>query len=1388
MRWILRFGLWLVLVTLATAAPAAAPSIPDALQPWVPWVLPPAEDHRACPLGSGDAGTRLCAWPQALTLELEARGGRFSQTWRLYAESWMVLPGERTAWPQAVTVNGAPAMVLERDGRPALYLPAGRHHITGTLIWARRPDGLALPPEVGLVQLRLDGEPVVAPRIDAQQRLWLGADPSMSEPTAEPDRLALVVTRLIRDGVPLRVTTRLELEVSGEPRELTLHPLLAGSTPLRASSPLPLQLDAAGQLTLQIRPGQWVVELESWYADPLPSLQFAARPAPWPTQEVWAFRAAPEVRQVELGGAPTIDPRQTRLPSAWQGLPTYLLEPDASLIIEQQQRGQSERNRLHLRREVRLDFAGQGLSVRDQIRSEGVLVHDQRLEARPPLRLGQVQVNGEPRFITQREDALEGIELRAGSLNLIADGRLEQLITPWQPISRWPISSWNQTFESIETQLHLPPGWQLIHLNGVDHPPPTWVDRWSLLDLFLVLIASLAMARLWGWRWGLITLVTLTLTWTAPQAPQLVWLHAIAAAALLQLVPEREDSALRWLRLMVLWYGRVVLVVLAATALIFLTQELRGALFPQLAPLVTAAPSQADQRQPSLLTPQIRAESARENLSIAMQVGRDALDRTESSRQRTAPPPPPPQPLTTMTADTKVQTGLGVPDWTWRSLSLRWSGAVTADQTMQLWLLSPGGGLLLALVQLLLVPLLALKLTDRLQLPPLALKPAARIASALLAIGTLTLLWSAPPAQADTTLSTGSFPPPALLDALRERLLTPPECAPQCASIPQLNLTIEGETLRLMVLIDASHATAVALPLSLSSWTPHQVQHAKTATAVALRRGQQDQLLALVPAGRHWLRLQGPLPDSDSISLPLPLRPHLVTADLDRDWRLEGVNADGVPSNQLRLVRQQPAPATPTARRESPTLPPLLEIERQLNLGLNWTVETRVRRLSPEHSAVDLWVPLLPGESVISDEMQVENGQIFISLSPGEREQRWSSRLDDDPELLLQATDHVHLLERWCLLASPLWHVTSTGIPPSASGCTTKRGQAQRPQTWQPWPGEKLTLSIRRPSTVPGPTLTLDASAYHLKPGRRATTAKLQLTLRSSQGGRYRLPLPEQAQSLKLTINGQSRAVVVHEGALELPLVPGSQTVVLEWQQPTGLALWYQPPAVTLDLPAVNARTRIELGSQRWVLWGWGDGWGPAVLFWPLLIVLAVLAWGLSRLPFTPLTFIDWLLLAIGLSQAELWIGALVAGWLLALGWRRGHPNIDAPAWQFNLRQIGLVLLTVVALLGLFTAVQQGLLGTPAMHIAGNGSSQGDLRWYLDRVSGVLGEVGVISVPLLVYRGLMLAWALWLALRLLDWLRWGWRGLSEPTLWRSKPPPPQPPPLRPNHDQPSVNM
>jgi hypothetical protein len=108
----------------------------------------------------------------------------------------------------------------------------------------------------------------------------------------------------------------------------------------------------------------------------------------------------------------------------------------------------------------------------------------------------------------------------------------------------------------------------------------------------------------------------------------------------------------------------------------------------------------------------------------------------------------------------------------------------------------------------------------------------------------------------------------------------------------------------------------------------------------------------------------------------------------------------------------------------------------------------------------------------------------------------------------------------------------------------------------------------------------------------------------------------------------------------------------------------------------------------------------------------------------------------------------------------------DSGNIAFNLLQVGLAVLTIVALAVLFYAIQQGLLGRPDMQIAGNGSTAYVLNWYQDQVQETLPRIWVLSVPLTVYRVLMLLWALWLAYSVLGWLRWAWHQYGIDGYWR----------------------
>ena len=171
------------------------------------------------------------------------------------------------------------------------------------------------------------------------------------------------------------------------------------------------------------------------------------------------------------------------------------------------------------------------------------------------------------------------------------------------------------------------------------------------------------------------------------------------------------------------------------------------------------------------------------------------------------------------------------------------------------------------------------------------------------------------------------------------------------------------------------------------------------------------------------------------------------------------------------------------------------------------------------------------------------------------------------------------------------------------------------------------------------------------------------------------------------------------------------------------------------------------------------------MLFWSLLAVALLLAVGLSRVRLTPLGVTSWILLLVGLTQVPIWLGLPIVGWLLALGWRRAHPPHGDVA--FVSLQVLLVVWTAVALVGLVVALHQGLLGEPDMQIRGNGSTRELLRWYQDRSAAELPGAFALSVPMLVYRLAMLAWALWLAHALLGWLRFGWDAFGTGGLWRS---------------------
>lgn len=1366
----------LVLLLVSFAARGLTPEeVPAPLRPWVDWAVYQDRD-RACPWDH-DQSQRNCAWPGFLDLAIDGQGARFQQQWQLYAPTWVPLPGDAKHWPEAVRDQDQPARVADRDGQPGIWLSSGSHHIQGKFSWNQRPEYLPIPAATGLLSLTLDGHAIAIPNWDERGRLWLRATTPREAPANQDDRLDLRVFRKLRDGLPVVLTTRLELDIAGKHREIVLGPLFdptPGETgrwiPLQLHSPLPARLEADGRLRLQARPGSWTVDFEARHHGDIRALAPAEAARPWPAEEVWAFEPAHHSRMVEVQGVPGIDPRQTGLPAAWQPFPAYRVLPGQTLRLEQRRRGDPTPapDELTLQRELWLDFDGQGYTLRDTL--SGTTTQGWRLEMDRPAVLGRVNVNGRDQFITRLENGLAGVEVRRGQLQLEADSRIDQARRSL------PVSGWGRDFRAVNLSLHLPPGWRLLHASGVENQPNTWLNQWRMGSLFLVMITALAVFRLWGPGWGAVAFLSVLLSFHQAGAPHWSWLNLIAITALLQALPANAPF-----RRLLRGYQAMSIVVLLFILLPFLVKLTAQSLFPQVeyqwrgvqwnnggaqqtrteqvfdlafdgAPL-EEAPMAAPPPAPPAAKPVPQARQY-DKLSSFSQDGSYYF----SAKKR---------PLRQIDPGAQIQTGPGLPKWEWNAARFHWDGPVEAGQQFTIVLLGPWLNRILGLLTVGLCGVFGGLLIWRAWGGPFGstwrkLTPATRGAAALALI--LALPWPGGAPMAADDPPPADWPSPQLLETLRKRLLEAPKCLPHCLSVPRMRMALSPGGLALVLEIHATTQVGLPLPGSRAQWQPREVL-VNGEPAQALRRDKTGRLWVVLPAGQHQLHLRGPLPPRNTVQLSLPLPPRQATVQAE-GWRVDGIHANGQTDGQLQFTREADDPAVPAVNDalESGALPPFVQVERTLRLGLDWQVETTVRRLSPPGSAIVLEIPLLEGESITSEQPRVEQGRALLNLAPQARELHWVSVFEQREEIVLRAPDQLGWMETWKLEVAPIWHVDLDGIP-----VVHHQQQGRWLPQWQPWPGEEVTLKIRRPQGVPGRILTVDRGVLEVNPGNRATDATLRLTLRASRGGPHKMELPANAKLQKVEINGVAQPLRLEEQALALPLRPGKQEIAITFRQPGGITAWFTTPKVNLATPGVNHRIALNLPENRWLLLAGGPSLGPAVLFWGVLLLLVAITPFLARLPLTPLRTVDWLLLGVVTVQVDIALTLIVFAWLLALGARRVLlPEVQSN-WGFNLAQIALLGFSAIAIGGLAIAVGTGLMAQPEMFVHGNHSSEYHLYWYQDRVAEVPPQAWAFSVPLWIYRLALLAWALWLAFAFLRWLPWMVACLSSGGFRRSIP-------------------
>ena len=1368
----------------ATAKPLPQQKVPDPLRPWIDWVLH-GEEEKNCPLIYNNLSQKICSWPSELQLEFNAHDAFFSQQWEVYSkETWVILPGNNKFWPDKVKINDKECLVGERQGKPAIFIEnPGEYKVTGIFYFDIRPEWVQIPAQSGLVDLSVLGKKIAFPHLDKNGRLWLKHGKDELDVKKRENRCDVQVHRLVKDSIPLQLVTDLDLYISGKHRKISIGKIgIKDFIPVKLESRLPVKIEQNGSLLIQAKPGKWRIKIFLRYKGVAKSLSQASTGNFKTDKEIWSFEPHNHLRIIDIKGPAQIDPRQTTMPEEWKSFPAYLMSSKDIMKFEEKKRGdpQPAPDKLNLNRTLWLDFDGNGFSVKDNI--SGTMTTGWRLSINKPVEPGRIVLNGKEQFITKLDESGKaGIEMRYGNVNLTAESRINKsgLI---------PVTGWDRDFHSVKGEIHLPPGWSLFDASGIDNIRNTWLKSWSLLDLFLILIISLGVARLRSWKWGFAALFVLILIQHESGAPCWVWLHILAALALLKVIPKGRIYSL------INNYRLVCIACLIVISLPFMVNQIKHGIYPQLkyswramdknlqqrtqrydqstrpvkvqSEMEPAAPSEKkfydeemEQKKPRLLEKSASMDSTAGKM-LKQKTYYSGSIRSKAVRIG----------INEFDSNARIQTGYGMPTWNWDKIKFSWSGPVKQDETMKFIFLSPKTNMLLGFIRVILLGLLIYGIAgikflkgkgfDLSNIKPgikPVIKPVIKSGSNISIIVLMVIcLFSAMPANAEN-----SFPSDELLNQLKLKLTEKekPDCSPNCAASPRIKIVIDKNQLKIAMQIHSLYKNiAVPLPGNVQHWLPETVLLNGNPVSSLYRDPDTGYLWIRVPKGIHTIKLAGILPLRNTVQIPFPLKPHYADVDA-KAWNVDGLHENGVIDNQLQFTRIN-TQKNKTETFDPGLLPQFVEIIRVFHLGLTWKIETFAQRKTPAGAAVILQIPLLKGESVTSD-IPVKDGNILLNLGPKQTRAHWVSSLSKRDQLKLKAFDTLDFSEVWKINVGTMWHSDIKGIPVIHHQSREGRWFPE----FRPWPGEELVINMSRPKGIKGQTYTIENSVLELSPGKRITNAELKLTFRSSRGSRHAIILPPDSKLLSLIINEKSQPLSQDGDKVILPLVPGTQRIKLAWRTSKNIGLKWKASRIDLGIDSVDSYTYVKMPQNRWILFCAGPYVGPAVLFWSSVLVLILLSFVLGRFKLTPLKGYHWFLLGLGLTQASILSILPVAVWLIALGLRmqNGKKLSDA---AFNFVQIILTALTVLAVAVLFYGIQNGLLGYPDMQVTGNGSYGYSLKWYQDISGNILPQPVVFSLPMTIYRVLILTWALWIAFALIKWLRWGWECYSKDGLWR----------------------
>ncbi len=1336
-------------------------AVPPELKQWVPWVKKDL-DFLNCPMTDGahvlSKQSRICAWPDTLVIDINRTVGKFEQNWKVYREGWVPLPGDKYNWPALVQVNGQDTKVRSYNERPEIFLREGVAKVTGYWKWDSQPEEIAIPELSGRLQLSFNLNPIAFPNIE-QGKLWLG---EQEQNEVESDSVFVQVFRKIHDGHPIIAETQVNLNVAGRARSINLGAaLLDGFQLMGTTGDIPAIVNEKSELVIQARPGDWTIRVFSFIRTSASEFKRVTPSAQWPAQEVWSYQSNDTHRVTALEGLALIDPETASVPYQWKSLPSFLVEPDSVATLVEKFRGVAggESNRLNLNRELWYNFAQDGWRFEDQL--SGQMRSDWRINLDSPFQLQKASEQGEGLLITELAEQKSGVELRLANVSVQAGGVVSDTTS-------LPIIGWDQSMESVSWYVNLPPAHKLLFASGAPQSN-AWFEQWDLWNLFWLMLISVVAWKNINPLVGMITFVTLILIFHEVSAPVSVFSNLILATALFINLP----SNVKWMDVVRKGYLALSVFLFLIVGGEFLVNQVRVMIHPQLefasptAQNIARKFSSYDEPQAVLSSPAVMEQ---ERVAKVKQHAEEMSEKITITGSRIKKS----DVIGRFQSDAVLQAGSGTPQWRWNQYSLNWQGPVLMEQQVSLWIIKPWQrtlwqlgfmlGLMVVFAAVVLVVIQRLGNDSLIQ--ALAThqwgKQLSKWLGSSAALLLMTFAMISPNTEA-TGKDLSGIPPADILNELQNWVVKNPKCTPNCLSVVGIDVKAESNRLTLAMKVDAFESAALALPYSAHWSIQSAMVDGQNQSWLARKSGKT---YIAITKGSHKVVLTGPLAPVHNLSLVFPVPVYGINNVSDA-WEMEGVKNGALMDGSLGLIRRQSQTNGTASIAAQPVeqVKPMVRIQREFVFAEDWYLVNQVNRLAPFNGAINLKLPLYDWEQVYMNSQAVEGKTITVQIPSGDESTRWESMVPKFEQLDLLALDNSQFVEEWVFSVSHQWHIELNGIP------AIWPSHFDGDDIWQfrylPREGEQLTLKAERPTAIKGSQLAFNKLDLNVTVGQQQESIRLSANYKSTRGGPGQIHVGK-GEHLQATLDGRSSPLQIQNGVIDYPIAPGEHSVDLNWKRLSEIQFKTVLAPINVNADVTNLSVTWNWGAKRWVVWTSGPVIGPAIIYWGeflAFLVIALVLWKTNLLPISP---VHWLLLGLGLSLLSWWLLVVTTIWLMALDYQSKQGQHQSRN-TFNAIQALLVMTTVGVLLSLIGTVPFSLYSQPDMGIMGNYSNGSQLRWYLDATTGAVPDITVYSLPMWVYKLLMLVWALWLASRLVSWSKWSWQSLTANGFWRAEP-------------------